>query len=94
MILNSPTTGYTGNGTVLVAASYWSYDQTTMNYPKDFNQNVPGAIYNTESGFMYPGAGDHCSIPVRHRYRDSQSAVRPRHSRRHRHYSWRFTTAL
>jgi len=57
MILNSPTTGYTGNGTVLQAASYWSYDQTTINYPKDINQDVPGAIYNTESGFMYPGAG-------------------------------------
>jgi len=46
-----------GNGTVVVATSYWSYDQTTVNYPKDINQDVPGAIYNTESGFMYPGAG-------------------------------------
>jgi len=45
-----------GNGTLVTAASYWSYDQTTVNYPKDLNQNVPGAIYNTESGFEYPGA--------------------------------------
>jgi len=45
-----------GNGTLLTAASYWSYDGTTVNHPADLNQNVPGAIYNTESGFMYPGA--------------------------------------
>jgi hypothetical protein len=45
-----------GNGNLTTAASYWSYDQTTVNYPKDLNQNVPGAIYNTESGFEYPGA--------------------------------------
>ncbi|MEO8025160.1 MAG: hypothetical protein ABI823_01720 [Bryobacteraceae bacterium] len=25
-----------------------------VNYPADLNQNVPGAIYNTESGLMYP----------------------------------------
>jgi hypothetical protein len=55
MILN--TSGNAGNGQVVAAASYWSYDQTTINYPKDLTQNVPGAIYNTESGFMYPGAG-------------------------------------
>jgi hypothetical protein len=64
-ILNSSTLGYTGNGFVPsgVAASYWEYDGFnsgapggTINYPKDFNQNVPGAIYNTESGFMWPGA--------------------------------------
>jgi len=55
-ILNSTTSGYTGNGTLTTAASYWSYNGTTLNYPKDFNQNVPGAIYNTESGFMYPGS--------------------------------------
>jgi len=57
-ILNTTTSGYTGNGTVTAAASYWSYDGFsgggTVNYPKDLNQNVPGAIYNTESGFMYP----------------------------------------
>jgi hypothetical protein len=51
----SPTDGG-GNGTVLTASSYWSYDQTTVNYPHDIYQNVPGAIYNTESGFMYPGS--------------------------------------
>ena len=45
----------TGNGGVLPGGSYWSYAGTTF-YPKDQNQNVPGAIYNTESGFMYPGS--------------------------------------
>ncbi|HEY1756282.1 MAG TPA: hypothetical protein VGG72_12850 [Bryobacteraceae bacterium] len=55
MVLSPGTTG--GNGTTVAAASYWSYDGTTVNYPKDVNQNVPGAIYNTESGFMYPGSG-------------------------------------
>ena len=67
-ITNSTSTGYTGNGALYTAASYWSYDggfaagnataaaaAATMNYPKDFNQNVPGAIYNTESGFLYNG---------------------------------------
>jgi hypothetical protein len=28
-----------------------------LNYPADLNQNVPGAIYNTESGFMFPPSG-------------------------------------
>jgi hypothetical protein len=55
-ILSGTPTTNPGNGTVTTAASYWSYDQTTVNYPKDVNQNVPGAIYNTESGFMYPGS--------------------------------------
>jgi len=51
-----------GNGNVIATASYWSYDGLpstgtgTVNHPADLNQNVPGAIYNTESGFMYPGA--------------------------------------
>jgi hypothetical protein len=54
MVLSPTVSG--GNGQVVAAASYWSYDQTTVNYPKDVNQNVPGAIYNTESGFMYPGS--------------------------------------
>ncbi|HEY7333659.1 MAG TPA: hypothetical protein VH639_02155 [Bryobacteraceae bacterium] len=40
-----------GNGVLLSGASYWSYAGTT-NYPADLNQNVPGAIYNTESGFQ------------------------------------------
>lgn len=56
MVLSSTAATNPGNGSVLTAASYWSYDQTTVNYPKDLNQNVPGAIYNTESGFMYPGS--------------------------------------
>ncbi len=48
----------TGNGFLPVASSYWAYDgfntfaNGTINYPKDYNQNVPGAIYNTESGFI------------------------------------------
>jgi len=57
-----------GNGYLPTAASYWAYDGFnstspggTMNYPKDFNQNVPGAIYNTESGFEYPGTATGCS---------------------------------
>jgi hypothetical protein len=62
-ILSSTAATNPGNGQVVAAASYWSYDggttgsTATINYPKDFNQNVPGAIYNTESGFMYPGSG-------------------------------------
>jgi hypothetical protein len=69
MILNSGTAGYTGNGTLTVAASYWSFDGQsgsggTTNYPKDFNQNVPGALYNTESGFMYPGIPTLDSAPI------------------------------
>jgi hypothetical protein len=59
-ILSSAAATNPGNGTTVAAASYWSYDGFTgggtVNYPKDFNQNVPGAIYNTESGFMYPGS--------------------------------------
>jgi len=54
MVLSPGTTG--GNGTTVAAASYWSYDGNTVNYPKDVNQNVPGAIYNTESGFEYQSA--------------------------------------
>jgi len=46
-----------GNGADFISASYWTYNQITMNYPNDLNQNVPGAIYNTESGFEYPGGG-------------------------------------
>ena len=44
-----------GNGQFLTsaAATYWSYTGTTVKYPTDLNQNVPGAIYNTESGFEY-----------------------------------------
>jgi hypothetical protein len=63
MILNQTSGTVTGNGTILSGvSSYWTYNghsttTGTTNYPADLNQNVPGAIYNTESGFMYPGAG-------------------------------------
>jgi hypothetical protein len=57
--------GTLGNGQIVTAASYWSYDGSTttgtptINHPVDVNQNVPGAIYNTESGFEYqPGLLD------------------------------------
>jgi len=43
-----------GNGVIQTGNSYWTYNQKTTNYPADLNQNVPGAIYNTESGFEYP----------------------------------------
>jgi hypothetical protein len=43
---------FLANGTVAssVTGSSFSYNGTTL-YPADLNQNVPGAIYNTESGF-------------------------------------------
>jgi len=44
--------GGTGNGILQPGNSYWSWNGTT-NYPTDANQNVPGAIYNTESGFEF-----------------------------------------
>jgi hypothetical protein len=44
-------TNQTGNGTILAGSSYWSYVLGSTKYPSDQNQNVPGAIYNTESGF-------------------------------------------
>jgi hypothetical protein len=47
-------TNTTGNGAIQPGNSYWTYNQTSTNYPVDQNQNVPGAIYNTESGFEYP----------------------------------------
>jgi len=58
-------TNTTGNGVFQTTSSYWVYGTggTTclasaaacpLNYPADQTQNVPGAIYNTESGFMYP----------------------------------------
>ena len=49
-IATSP--GGTGNGILQSGNTYWSWNGTT-NYPADANQNVPGAIYNTESGFEY-----------------------------------------
>ncbi len=45
-------TSQTGNGVLQSGGSYWSWAGTTK-YPADLNQNVPGAIYNTESGFEY-----------------------------------------
>jgi hypothetical protein len=44
--------GNAGNGILQAGNSYWQYNGTT-NYPTDLNQNVPGAIYNTESGFEF-----------------------------------------
>ena len=43
-----------GNGAPNLASD-WQY-QNTFNNPPDLNQNVPGAFYATESGFMYPGS--------------------------------------
>jgi len=57
-------TNQAGNGVFQNTSSYWKYDSVNVpiNYPPDQNQNVPGAIYNTESGFEYPtgvtGVGD------------------------------------
>jgi hypothetical protein len=47
-------TSQAGNGVFQNTSSYWTYNGTTTLYPPDQNQNVPGAIYNTESGFEYP----------------------------------------
>jgi hypothetical protein len=48
-------TNQAGNGILQPSAAYWSYAGTatvpSTKYPADLNQNVPGAIYNTESGF-------------------------------------------
>jgi hypothetical protein len=46
----SYVTNQGGNGTITAGAGYWKYNGT-YNTPADQNQNVPGAIYNTESGF-------------------------------------------
>lgn len=60
LILNQQVGTVAGNGT-FPGTAYWIYDgdtaiaNGTVNYPADLNQNVPGAIYNTESGFEYPG---------------------------------------
>jgi hypothetical protein len=48
--------GNVGNGKLPAGVAYWVYNgngtgTNTYNYPTDLNQNVPGAIYNTESGF-------------------------------------------
>ncbi|HEY4363314.1 MAG TPA: hypothetical protein VGN17_20270 [Bryobacteraceae bacterium] len=48
-------TSQAGNGVFQNASNYWQYNQANpILYPPDQNQNVPGAIYNTESGFEYP----------------------------------------
>jgi hypothetical protein len=44
--------GTSGNGILQPGNSYYQWNGTT-NYPADLNQNVPGAIYNTESGFSF-----------------------------------------
>ena len=41
-------TGFIGNGTI-----EGGYTAGSVNYPSDLAQNVPGANYNTESGFEY-----------------------------------------
>jgi len=47
----------TSNGTLIasggVGYQYGVGGAAVTNYPADLNQNVPGAIYNTESGFEY-----------------------------------------
>lgn len=56
-ILNQSVGGVVGNGTFNAGASYWSYGSGLLtNNPADLNQNVPGAIYNTESGFTNAGS--------------------------------------
>jgi len=47
-------TNQAGNGVIQNGNSYWTYNGKSTNYPVDQNQNVPGAIYNTEAGFEYP----------------------------------------
>jgi len=44
--------GTTGNGTLLANATDYLF---TINYPGDLAQNIPGANYNTESGFEWVG---------------------------------------
>jgi len=53
-VMNQSVAGTVGNG--IFNGTYWQYtDFTRTNYPGDLNQNVPGAIYNTESGFVNTG---------------------------------------
>jgi len=59
-------TSQAGNGVFQNTSNYWVYNAVQPQtgtpcsgtcptlYPVDQNQNVPGAIYNTESGFEYP----------------------------------------
>jgi hypothetical protein len=53
-IINQAVGSTTGNGKLQPGAAYWTWNGTT-NYPADLNQNVPGAIYNTETGFENVG---------------------------------------
>jgi len=51
-----------GNGVLTGGLSYWQYagfsnGSVVTNVPGDLNQNVPNAIYNTESGFENPVGG-------------------------------------
>lgn len=53
-ILNTSPAG-AGNG--VFNGTYWQYvSPWPTNNPADINQNVPGAIYNTESGFVNLGS--------------------------------------
>jgi len=45
--------GTTGNGTLLANATDYNF---TINYPGDLAQDIPGANYNTESGFELVGS--------------------------------------
>jgi len=44
--------GTPGNATFSVGSAYWAYNGGT-NYPADVAQNVPGAIYSTETGLEW-----------------------------------------
>jgi hypothetical protein len=48
--------GTPGNAQVLPGQAYWTYNNQT-NYPADIAQNVPGAIYITESIFEWHNNG-------------------------------------
>jgi hypothetical protein len=54
-IIGNPPTNVTGNGFYDTAAQAWRYNTPARNAPADVAQNVPGANYNTESGFMWNG---------------------------------------
>jgi len=41
------------NGTFTAGATYYAYNGGTSSGSPDINQNVPGAIYNTEGGFSF-----------------------------------------
>jgi len=57
------TTGNPGNGILIGSGGVGYQYNGTTNYPADFDQNVPGAIYNTESGFEY-APPPQASVPV------------------------------